>query len=86
MVGRSSGRIKRTCRLSRFLALPGVKVLHADDATTHHYASVYLQLRRQRTPIPVKDMWIAALALQHDLVLCSRDPHFDHLSQLKRLD
>ena len=72
--------------LSRFLALPDVGVLHADDATTHRYAAVYLQLRRQGTPIPVSDMWIAALVLQHDLVLCSRDRHFDHLSQLKRLD
>ena len=71
--------------LSRFLALPDVKVLNADDATTHHYAAVYLQLRRQGTPIPVNDMWIAALVLQHNLVLCSRDHHFDHLAQLRRI-
>lgn len=71
--------------LSRFLALPDVEVLHADDATTHHYAAVYMQLRRQGTPIPVNDMWIAALVLQHNLVLCSRDGHFDHLAQLRRL-
>ena len=72
--------------LSRFLALPDVKILHSDDETTHHYASIYRQLRRQGTPIPSNDMWIAALALQHDLVLYARDRHFNHLPQLKRLD
>ncbi len=72
--------------LSRFLSLPDVGVLHADDVTTHHYASVYRQLRRQGTPIPTNDMWVAALALQHDLVLYARDRHFDQLSQLKRVD
>jgi tRNA(fMet)-specific endonuclease VapC len=72
--------------LSRFLALPDVKVLHADDGTTHHYAALFLQLRRQGTPIPTNDLWIAALALQHDLLLCARDRHFDHVPQLKRLE
>jgi len=71
--------------LSRFLALPDVTILHADDATTHQYASVYLQLRRQGTPIPSNNIWIAALVLQHNLVLYTRDRHFDRLSQLKRL-
>jgi predicted nucleic acid-binding protein len=27
-------------------------------------------------------MWIAALVLQHNLVLHARDKHFDHLPQL----
>jgi tRNA(fMet)-specific endonuclease VapC len=72
--------------LARFLALPGVEVLRADDATTHHYAAIFIQLRRQGTPIPSNDMWIAALGIQHDLVLYARDRHFDHIPQLKRLD
>jgi predicted nucleic acid-binding protein len=29
-------------------------------------------------------MWIAALVLQHDLVLCTRDHHFDHLPHIPR--
>jgi tRNA(fMet)-specific endonuclease VapC len=70
--------------LQRFLASPGVEVLFADDETTHRYASVLKQLRRQGTPIPVSDTWIAALALQHDLVLLTRDRHYEHLPQLRR--
>ena len=71
--------------LHRFLLKPGLGVLYADDQTTHHYATVYRQLRKQGTPIPTNDMWIAALVLQHSLVLCARDAHFDALPQLTRL-
>ncbi|MFZ0394580.1 MAG: type II toxin-antitoxin system VapC family toxin [Terracidiphilus sp.] len=71
--------------LRRFLLKPGVGLLYADDQTTHHYASVYRQLRKQGTPIPTNAMWIAALALQHSLTLCARDAHFDALPQLVRV-
>lgn len=70
--------------LRHFLMKSGVAVLFADDQTTHHYATVFRQLRRQGTPIPTNDLWIAALVLQHDLVLCDRDRHFDHLPQITR--
>jgi tRNA(fMet)-specific endonuclease VapC len=71
--------------LRRFLAKPGVDVLLADEQTTHTYAALYRQLRRQGTPIPTNDLWIAALVLQHDLVLYARDRHFDALPQLVRV-
>jgi tRNA(fMet)-specific endonuclease VapC len=70
--------------LRRFLMRPGVGVLYADEQTTHHYGAVYRQLRKQGTPIPTNDMWIAALVLQHSLVLCARDTHFDALPQIPR--
>jgi tRNA(fMet)-specific endonuclease VapC len=71
--------------LRRFLGKAGVAVLLADDQTTVFYASVFAQLRRQGTPIPTNDMWIAALVLQHGLVLHARDQHFDHLAQIPRV-
>ena len=71
--------------LCRFLLKPGVGVLYADDQTTHHYASIYRQLRKQGTPIPTNDMWIAALVLQHSLALLAGDAHFDSLPQLARI-
>jgi tRNA(fMet)-specific endonuclease VapC len=70
--------------LRRFLLKSGVAVLYADEQTTHHYGTVYRQLRKQGTPIPTNDMWIAALVLQHSLVLCARDTHFNTLPQLPR--
>jgi tRNA(fMet)-specific endonuclease VapC len=78
--GRREAENERVLR--RFLLKDGVRVLFADDQTTHHYASVFRQLRKQGTPIPTNDMWIAAPVLQHNLVLHARDKHFDHLPQL----
>jgi tRNA(fMet)-specific endonuclease VapC len=71
--------------LRRFLLKSGVDVIYADEQTTHHYGTVYRQLRKQGSPIPTNDMWIAALVLQHSLVLCARDTHFDVLPQLTRV-
>ena len=80
--GRRTAENERLLR--QFLLKDGVRVLYADDQTTHHYASVFRQLRRQGTPIPTNDVWLAALVLQHNLVLHARDRHFDHLPQLAR--
>jgi tRNA(fMet)-specific endonuclease VapC len=71
--------------LIQFLNRPRVRILLPDEATTHHYARVFAQLRAQGTPIPTNDMWIAALVLQHDLQLYSRDSHYDNLPQIPRL-
>lgn len=71
--------------LQRFLAKAGVEPLFPSEATTHAYATLYAQLRRQGTPIPTHDLWIAALVVEHSLVLFSRDAHFEHLPQLHRL-
>lgn len=71
--------------LRQFLLKNGVRVLFADDQTTHHYALVYRQLRKQGTPIPTNDMWIAALVVQHSLTLHARDRHFDRLPQIIRV-
>jgi predicted nucleic acid-binding protein len=68
--------------LHRFLAQPGVEVLHSTDTTTRSYAALYRQLRAQRTPIPTSDLWIAAIVVEHDLALYSRDAHFQALPQL----
>jgi tRNA(fMet)-specific endonuclease VapC len=70
--------------LTVFLNSPRVRVLMADEETTHHFARIFAQLRLQGTPIPVNDIWIAALAVQHDLLLFSRDAHFDCLPQVAR--
>jgi tRNA(fMet)-specific endonuclease VapC len=72
-------------RLVRFLDSRRVDVVFADEDTTHHYARLFHQLRRQGTPIPTNDLWIAALVVQHQAHLFARDAHFDHLPQIPRL-
>jgi tRNA(fMet)-specific endonuclease VapC len=68
--------------LTLFLNSARVEVLYPDENTTHQFAAVFAQLRLLGKPIPTNDIWIAALAVQHDLILCSRDKHFDLLPQL----
>lgn len=60
-------------------------ILPFDAATARCYATVRDTLRRQGTPIPENDVWIAALALQHRLPLVTRDAHFDRVPGLRRL-
>jgi tRNA(fMet)-specific endonuclease VapC len=73
-------------RLSELLRLQGVGVLLLDTDTPRYYANVWQSLRRKGTPIPTNDIWIAAQALQHNLVLDTRDEHFRLVPGLKLLD
>jgi tRNA(fMet)-specific endonuclease VapC len=61
-------------------------VLDINEATTHHYAEIVLELKRIGKPIPTNDLWIAALCRQHSLPLLSRDRHFDLVAGAKRID
>lgn len=71
--------------LGELLQQQGVRVAHSSDTTTHHYAMLYARLKKAGTPIPTNDIWIAALAIEHSLVLYSRDAHFDRFPDIPRL-
>lgn len=60
-------------------------VLMLDVLTAHHYGIVKNQLRKKGRMIPVNDLWIAALALQHQLPILSEDRHFDVIDGVKRI-
>lgn len=68
--------------LQTFLRLPGVDVVFADRETTEIYARLFVFLRRTGSLIPTNDLWIASLAVQHQLVLLTRDEHFRKLPQV----
>jgi len=69
--------------LQDFLARDSVEILFPDEETTFYYANVNKTLRRRGKPIPTSDMWIAAQALQYNLILDTRDHHFQHVPKLK---
>lgn len=71
--------------LVRFLDRPRVAVLACDEETAVRYAELKLQLKRQGTPIPLNDVWIAALVLQHQATLFTRDSDFERLPQVPRI-
>jgi tRNA(fMet)-specific endonuclease VapC len=75
---------RNEAQLQRFLQSPRVRLLLPDEGTATHFAYLDHQLRSQGTPIPVNDLWIAALVVQHGLILCTSDSHFDHLPQIPR--
>lgn len=77
--------LKNESVLMRFLSNERVTVLYPDEGTTCAYADLYAQLRKNGTPIPTNDLWIAALAVQHALPLATRDVHFNFLPQLARI-
>lgn len=66
--------------------IAAVRVLDVDERTTHHYATIGLELKGMGKPIPTNDLWIAALCRQHSLSLLSRDRHFDLVAGLRRID
>jgi tRNA(fMet)-specific endonuclease VapC len=49
------------------------------------FAALKLQLKRAGTPIPLNDVWIAALALQHGATLFTHDRDFENIPQLLRV-
>jgi predicted nucleic acid-binding protein len=51
-------------------------------ATAEHHARVFVQLKRAGTPIPDNDVWIAAIVLEHNLTLVTRDRHFECIPQI----
>lgn len=81
----SKGR-KNEAVLNRFLNEPRVRITAPDDQTCFFYARIFRHLRDQGTPIPVNDLWIAAIVDQHHQVLYTRDAHFQHVPQLALLN
>jgi predicted nucleic acid-binding protein len=67
---------KNEMRLQWFLSQEGVSVLSVDSAVSHRYAEIHRTLRAQGKPIPTNNLWIAAIALENDLALYTRDDHF----------
>ena len=74
---------KRLALLVDPLVLESI-VLPLDEQTSTVYADVREQLRRDGRPIPENDVWIAALARQHELPVVSRDRHFDAVRGIER--
>ena len=70
--------------LRKFLAKPTAEVLLPGRETAEHYARLFVQLKRAGTPVPDNDLWIAALVLEKELVLITRDLHFQKIPQLLR--
>lgn len=67
-----SGRpMENLARIDEFVA--NNVVLGSDAETARRYGEVKNALRLKGRPLPENDIWIAAIAFQHDLTLITRD-------------
>jgi tRNA(fMet)-specific endonuclease VapC len=78
---RSKNPQKHNRQISDFLKK--CTVLGADDITANYYALLKTELLNKGKPIPENDIWIAACAKQHGLILVTRDKHFDEINGLQ---
>lgn len=78
---RKSGKPQEN--LARIDELVAVSVvLQCDAETARRYGDTKNELRLKGRPLPENDIWIAALALQHSLILATRDTHFQSVHGL----
>lgn len=68
--------------LAQLTSQARIKVFPIEAATAKYYALVYANLRKKGSPVPTNDMWIAATALEHGLMLCTYDKHFAQIDGL----
>lgn len=62
------------------------QILNCNTETAKGYGRIEKNLRAKGRPIPQNDVWIAAIALEHDLTLLTKDKHFDNVDDLKTQD
>ncbi|MCB1079530.1 MAG: PIN domain-containing protein [Verrucomicrobiae bacterium] len=62
-----------------------VTVLEITERTASFYATIRHQLRVDQRKIPPNDSWIAALAMEHQWPIASRDGHFDVIHGIRRI-
>lgn len=60
-----------------------VTVLNCDKDTGKLYGIIKKELKEKGKPIPENDIWIIALAKQHNIEIVSRDIHFKNVENLK---
>lgn len=77
-----SARAKENIQKIEELANQSV-VLGCDSETSRIYGEIKYELSVKGHPIPENDIWIAAIAIQNELTLVSRDAHFDEVSKLR---
>lgn len=79
---RKSARVaENLARIDDFVA--SNTVLPCDTATAQQYGNIKNKLRAKGRPIPENDIWIAAIAMQYQLIVVARDGHFHEVDGLQ---
>ncbi|MDP2275081.1 MAG: type II toxin-antitoxin system VapC family toxin [Archangium sp.] len=73
---------ENTKELARFLERPEVLFVPVGWDSADRFGRIATGLRKQGTPIPTNDVWIAAHAMETGADLISFDRHFAHVHGL----
>lgn len=72
----------RAARLRTLEAIAGVDALPVDEDASGHWATLRLRLHEAGRRANVNDLWIASVALAHNLAVVTQDRDFDVLTDL----
>jgi tRNA(fMet)-specific endonuclease VapC len=81
---KSARTIDNLRRIDEFVVKSAV--LRCDVETARYYGDIKNKLRLKGRPLPENDIWIAAVALQYNLTLVTRDAHFQEIENLQAVD
>ena len=77
-----SGRpSENTAKVERFAA--GRAIVSCDLDVVREYGRLKQRLKERGRPLPENDIWIAAAAKHHGMVLVTRDRHFQEVEDLQ---
>jgi len=68
--------------LKDFIEQPGVYIININDPIAERYGALIKILRKNGTPIPTNDIWIAATALEQGARIATYDTHFQAIPGL----
>jgi tRNA(fMet)-specific endonuclease VapC len=69
--------------LKEFLSDPIVTVADVNEETAEIFGEMKSVLKKQGTPIPLNDIWIAAQCVERGAVLITSDKHFSNIPGLR---
>src|SRR5690606_18989646 len=76
----------RAVRLATVEELAGVATLPADARAATHWAILRNAAAASGRRVNVNDLWIAAIALAHELPVVTQDGDFDAIAELSSLE
>ena len=73
---------KNRLQLKDFLSRNRVITVSVSQDSSEFYSFILNELKKQGTPIPINDIWIAASVMEHGAGIATYDSHFEKIKGL----